>query len=860
MMTVCCILSCPATAATAGSTQIDLLHEQWTPSLKQLKMTKTVNGLEVVFSCNGKRETYPHLTCNFSPPKDLRNYDTLAIKLRLTSSSPLFDGGGKSVIFTLVDGKTKNELKGINEEQSLRRFYVPCGKWVEMKIPLSGLARSTVSSLLFHMYEGMINTEFSYKFEIAQMVLTGNRPGTEVFDGQAQFPQAAGNAGPVSNSLSAGDFIIGFNRSGGIAELKTAGQKIVAGSAAGGLMVRDAQTALPARMIGGTITQSEGRLIQTSTIEDMQLAVKAAYGMEDGALKITGILANLGTVPRAITLYFAVPLVKAEWAWQADPLQTVSHDAIMHSPIREITQNKYPLSTVTTPDAALSLGLDIEEPRSFRTGFNAGRNTLFIAFDFYLTPIETVTGKSLNSADFNLVLYPSNPQWGFRSGLAQYYKIYPELFKRRTELNGGWTMEWDIKRLSDSEVKAFGGRFHWSADDSAAKKLQRYRSLGVKNLLYLEPEYVQISMTDYALPSEREARERLKHIMDGDKAEWEKYSRLHYVKWYKSSYYVVANGWQEYERRKARSIVASLPQNVNGFSTLDINGGRDWIGENGVGIMAECNLSPDIPGGRGEFSLDFYKLGTSSFTKRNGIPLDGLAMDSYLWSQSLDYDPAHFKYAPCPLTFDSATRKPCLPNYFTSTMWLKRLAEFAHARKMIIFANLGPQFMFSAPYLDVFAKEAPQSSDPIYWRSMAYQKSVTFNPYKFKVPDKDLFYHLLYAIYPGDTWQGAERYQRLIPVLDQLNAAGWEPVTGAVATKPGIRIERYGSNLLMIHNQGAATSATIKLDTKITGNDFRSATVFFGGLEPDGTSLVLTDGKISLKLAEKNTVGIRLEK
>jgi hypothetical protein len=58
-------------------------------------------------------------------------------------------------------------------------------------------------------------------------------------------------------------------------------------------------------------------------------------------------------------------------------------------------------------------------------------------------------------------------------------------------------------------------------------------------------------------------------------------------------------------------------------------------------------------------------------------------------------------------------------------------------------------------------------------------------------------------------------FKQYIPVLQQLSAAGWEPVTYAKSTNSGVWIERYGNHMFTALNPSSVTIQTIlKIDMK----------------------------------------------
>ena len=175
-------------------------------------------------------------------------------------------------------------------------------------------------------------------------------------------------------------------------------------------------------------------------------------------------------------------------------------------------------------------------------------------------------------------------------------------------------------------------------------------------------------------------------------------------------------------------------------------------------------------------------------------------------------------------------------------------------------ANLGDgssgfsTLTFGAPHLDIFGVEHGWVPDPDFLRAMAYRKPITDLPYSPRAPWV-VGYYLLHCIFPGEG-HDREMMRRYVPLLRELSAAGWEPVTGARADSPQVRLERYGSGsrvYLVAHNKAeqpvrtriALDAATLRLP---------SASAF---LLPDGKAV--PDGRtLTLRLEAKQTVVVRL--
>jgi hypothetical protein len=828
----------------------DLLKETWRPSGEMVKITREGGHLLVDVACTGEKERFPNIGMFGPKPEDWRGYHTLSMRVKLTSDLPDILDNGKDVCFEIF-----SRPKAVQVHQQ-----VCLGSWIDLRIPLTMISRSAISGLKFHMYEGTLKIPHTYRFEIARMELEGLAAGAPWFDGTPLWTPLKGQADKPGQTLAAqGGISLQLGKHGGIASLKSAGHELATPFSPGGLLIRDASRGQPPQPVGGSLKPGkDGQILQTSRQDD--LAISAAFQEKDGVITVSGKVANLRPETRLVTVYFAVPLKEGAWQWWEDLSHSIEPIRdYAGCPIPEVQQDKLPIGAMTLPgEAGIALGLRMDQPRNYRIGFNAAQRLLYIAYDFALMDLKTAQGKSLNEADFCMVLYGFDPAWGFRSAWKCYGEAFPEFFARRGGMSGGgWTAAGYVAKLTDEQIRTYGGRFTWGATERTPQQAAAHRAHGILDFVYLEPQYVQLSLADHPLPSARIARERLRKLAVRDAAEWEKYSRLTYAKTYAKDPYARQYGLKELECGKAASLLASAARTLDDEMILGIEGSREWIGNNQIGLMTRCNLSPGIPGGRGEFALEYYRCAEAAFRREMGFEVGGFALDCFMWGGSSDFCRRHFHYAPCPLTFDPVSRQPCLPNVLTDSLWLQALAGYAHPQGKILFANLGQKYTFSAPFLDVFGKEGGSAEDPEYLRMMAGPRTATYLPY-FKQKPESVYAHLLYGIYPGGTAQDIGIYERMIPVLDQLQAASWEPVTGAQTETAGIQIERYGRNYLVLHNPGGVQTAKIRLDGHVLNPKFHKANVIFAGFGKTGTEIPVRDGWLELDIDAKDTVALQL--
>lgn len=830
---------------------LNLLNRNWTSGSNLLNISKKDGIIKAHVNSGTNCERWPNMEIQLKIPEDWSRFHTLHLRVRLSSTRISDMKDGKELAFCFYDRTYRDEMRD-NARQQSPKIHIPAGGgWYDLKVPLQGVNLQEVDKFYILMYEGSIPEKYSYTYEFERIELEGPSSSYTIFDGKSLVNSKFSDVGnTVFRTDPIDRMTIGFDLSGRVSELKVNGSNMIAKERFSGILIRDALSERDPEMIGGSLQKVGGCVFQTAKPAGMGLTVEASYEPGPGMLIINGRVKNLSDKNRALTIYFALPLSDGDWYWCKDIRTKIALRDIESRSTQEDSEARWPIGSVVLPgNAGLTLGIRLDEPQRFRIGFHGGKRVLYIARDIALLDVKTVDGKSLNEADFSFILNTCDASWGYRSALEKYYRCFPEFFKRYTNPNGAWTMYPNLKKFSDEQMRMMGGRFTWSSK-LMTEEILRCRKNGVHNLKYIEPEYVQISMGDYTVPGSNEAKNRIDKLATGTPSEIQTVKKLIYHR----------GDNMESLVRNGKAVASSCLTDSDGKPIYGINGQRDWLGDTKVGIMAECNLSHGIPDGRGQMTLDIAKEYAEQFINEHGVPLSGIALDCFGWTNNSDYDPARFPYAPCALTFEQNCRRPCLPVIFTSACWLKELGNWAHSKSMITFANLGNDITFMAPYIDVFAKECASASDPDYLRMLAFQRTVTFNPYRVKVAPHEIFYHMLYAIYPGDTWQDEEIYKRVVPVLDILNYEGWEPVTGAVANDAKIRIERYGDNLLVVHNldNNPHSKAKITLDKSILNEDFALSKMIFSGLDKKDITVKIIEGCFYIDLKGRDTLVVKL--
>lgn len=849
-------------AVAAPTTSLELVNGSWAFDRDLSGPSKDANGNEIK-DANGNAITVPeishtlttapgqlNLTVNYPQTylvqyetsltpagmMDLRPYTKLQITYTLSSAFSPIANEGKDVELLLFDYGYYFEILSIHaaDTQSSYQHMIADGAPHTITIDLSRMHRSNASLQLVLDEVNFPNT-YGYTLTITSFKLVGPKPAmngepaTPAFDGQAMDTSMSHGNTTASGALATSDGLeLLFSSTGGVTNLyKTGHSTLVLGNSAqpGGFLVRDTTSTAAPTQVTGTMTKVSSTKYQ-QTGSALNLNTTATYQTEGSLVHVTLSATNTSASDRYLTLYFALPLAWKNWIWQADLLHPTavnppSSPAVM-GPFNEENTVLYPLATLkTSSGAGVALAVPLDEPRNFRIEYNEQYGIFYAAFDVALTNLTGPNG-SLNTATCDVYLYQCDPAWGFRSALQSYYTAFSQWFTKHVA-GGGWGIN-----TNGSNVNPLGTGFAWgetawvpqAGTENAQGQpagWQANNAGGVKNMVYIEPIYSQISMTGLD-PSSTDAANRVTGLIGQDSILWGQFQNYNYT---------VTTGWDRWSTHNPSdgtadevafetfwSDMALAIQNsatVDSLGRITYNMGyqdfaRDPSNPFGLDMMTPCNLDPTIPGGRGQLALALVQNDDVGNAHYGGTSGDGFALDSFGGDYTYDYNTNNFPYSPFPLSFDRGVpQQKAVPVRLTMGAWIAALHSQQPTK--ITLANMsGGNNTFCVPYTDVYGAESNFVRDPGYMRSMAYNRAVTYLPYVAQTDD-DTYYNLLYDIYPGwgldqdssATDQGApikgdgHQYEAMVPVLDALDQAGWQPVTYVTPSDAGIRVERYGS-------------------------------------------------------------------
>lgn len=543
---------------------------------------------------------------------------------------------------------------------------------------------------------------------------------------------------------------------------------VSAEQAVGTVEVRDADITLHS---GATrletrneLTATDGGARQVLTANGLTLT--ADYRPGPAGIRVVGELATAGEAPRAFTIRYRVPLDGAGWSWWLDLDRS--------APITEETNrlyanwqhlggghliSPYPLGCLTRAAPAQGLALATPQGQAILTRFAFRQEEgLTVGFDLGLAP-----ALGHRSARFEFTIYPVDATWGMRSALARYYDLHADLFAAREVPSGAWFT--GLNPAAVPEPARFGLMF----DEQADSHLRWSRGHDLVALTGLMP-------------------------------------------------------WGQWRREGERSMVTAgrmFPPEPVGADAPPPEGllhGPDgevltWIAEDGTRFYpwsTDPDLIPEGPVGQVNARLVSQLRGADE-RPLDGVQLDGLGAAWAGWQRE-DYTPRHLEVADLPLSFSYTTRQPVVYTGIGQVEYLRDLSERLRSRDQVVLGTLNEQarLPYLFPWLDAIGgdEQVPSASYLMWLRAMAYHKPVTFlsplllDPRILLDERRDLWQEaLLYGAWPGTAgWLSrrnidlhAALFDAYVPVLRELNAAGWEPIPYAYVNDVALRLERFGS-------------------------------------------------------------------
>ncbi len=460
----------------------------------------------------------------------------------------------------------------------------------------------------------------------------------------------------------------------------------------------------------------------------------------------------------------------------------------------------YPFAAVAAARTGRAIGVDMDAPAHFRTGYSADTRELYVAWDIGLTPEKPVA--RVGGCTF---AFPS--AWGFRAALAAYYGLFPGHFRTRIARQGVWMPFAKISALPDWQD--FGFRFKEGNDETAWDDAH-----DVLTFRYTEPLTWWMALPRSAPRTLDAARAEARRLAPDP-----------------------ANA-------AAQAFLTSVFHDEAGSPPARILD-TPWCN----GAVWSMNSAPGVAGAHTDFRNKWNPaLRAQLYGAARKAELDGEYVDSsegYV-TAVLDFRREHFAAAEAPLTFSPDSHRPAVYRGLMAWEYARAIATDMHAEGRYMMANATPyRLCWLAPLLDVMGTETdwnpggrwrPMSREDLFYRRAlcagkpyCLLMNTDFKRFPLALTERYMQRCLAYGMLPGffsaDASTGHyftrpelyERdrglFRRYVPLCRRVAEAGWQPVTRARTNLPDVGVERFGTRYMTLFNDGAdACRVTVTLD------------------------------------------------
>lgn len=660
--------------------------------------------------------------------------------------------------------------------------------------------------------------------------------GSGLFDSQAlpALPVrptglSPNTAGKVVHVAASDGLALEVNSLGEITTV-TAGGQDVSSVSGGGFFVRDvAADGPPVPMHGAAARTASGGVSIDSASEALHVRFSAKIAPQADSLAVDGELTDTTNTDRAVTVYLVLPINAIGWQWGQD----IRHAETIQ-PGREYsnqthvtvgttgTLSLYPFACVASTQHGVGIANQMEWPSVYRLFYNGATRQLVIAWDFALTS-KTAAWPARN-ARFRCRLFrlqPDQAAWGFRAAARRFYRLNAPDFDRRAKADGIWMPFTDPSKVQNPAD--FGFAYH-EGDNS----LKSDDAFGILSFRYTEPMTYWLPMPPEIPRTYDDTLALLKKNADGPPGDARNFARA------------TLNCGTQDENGRFNLELRNEPWNNGAVFALDPNPEMPATPDQ----PTKASLSYTIP-----MAMQMY----SEEAKRQRGEQGGEYLDSLEgWSDVHDYRPSNVAACPYPIPFDTDTRRPVVPEWYHTHTFARFLHDDLHNRGKLLMANTAyVRFSIYAPLLDVAGIEVNWLDTSGRWqpdgdavfnlrRTLSAQKpylllmNTDFDKFTPPLVEKYFQRSLFYGVFPSmfsanaannpywetPKWYNRDRplFQKYIPILKRLSAAGWEPITYARSAQPAISVERFGPRLFTLLNDSAQPhDTTLTIDLRALG-------------------------------------------
>ena len=485
------------------------------------------------------------------------------------------------------------------------------------------------------------------------------------------------------------------------------------------------------------------------------------------------------------------------------------------------TVSRHPFAAVWRDGQVVMLSHPLGQPRLARLGASPATGLLYLVFDLALAA-ETRRFPGKAWVDFSIHRFPLDPLAagnGFRAAVARYQQQHPDDFARRfpPAREGTWlpfSTTSKIDRPAD-----FGFGVHELHD---LGEVARDQPLGIAPFRYLQvPD-------SYALWLDRAPRAPAGPVHDPalDAAVRARLNQQH-------------RQGNPRQRREAEAILGAGFHDAAGRTIYRWSpaGQIPWCGGKAGCAFFPVSADPAIADRRWPLNkahADWGPEAHASYRQHPGLAgefVDGVQASTFRFL--LDQRRAHWAVATQPLGFAAQGLAVGIPSLFATAAFVDWLAADVHRRGKLLMGNtLFEDVPWAGRAFDVLGTEVnwlPRDGNDFRFvpdddSRMSYRRALAGQrPYGLlmntdfaalaaaaggRAIERYFQIALFYGFYPSffsadaanaPYWEDPAHvardrplFRKYVPLIRRINAAGWQPLTGATSNDPVVHLERFG--------------------------------------------------------------------
>jgi len=689
-------------------------------------------------------------------------------------------------------------------------------------------------------------------------------------------------AGPVQATVATDDGLaLRFDAQGRLAAAALDGVQVGRPGEAPliGLLVRDVAADSPPVALTGQVQPTERGVLTRLSAGALDVGVEALYAAMGDHISVNVAVENLSSEDRALTVYFALPIPAGEATWWDDVVtaRPATGNATLGAfdSISAGANGRHsvlPFGCVAG-EQALALAIPMDYPILHRIAVSPVGGQLFLAVDVALTE---ATAKFPNRARFFFTIYRCDPRWGLRSAAERYYRTFPELFEKRMPDDGGWVCWGTVADVPNFQQLGF--LYHWGPSGAAAVAFDDAHD--VYSFQYSDSGrfFADLGQFDHR-PTPEEATASMRALLDAADPRAQLLSARESATGRSRYLGLESRMGQQAAVAFVRDQIAAVKRSamIDGAGNIQVGylvNREDWGGTDWWTGRTFCNIDPDIRGGYGRFLFDRILEPDVEAYRAAGAELDGFGLDNFFSNaRTLDFNREHLAACDFPPTFAAGDFRPVITGDSAMYEWTAELKRRLEAEGKWLMANTcGQQFCFAQHLLDMNGLEWNLERVGTLARMVAYRKQVVTLPVKPEHYEEAFIRaHLPMGVFPGGYGRAdrfapdteiARLYERYVPIIRRMAAAGWEPVPWAWTSDQRVSVERFGSGgnlLLSLHNHATdAVRTEVRVDlARLDATGARTVTDLNSGESPATTGAAPLVFTVELAPGDATVVEVR---